>query len=48
MELVDEDVDLVAVCSEQAAESVESLSSLDELIGKMVSCGEKCSEIALK
>lgn len=48
MELVEEDVDLVAVCSEQAAESVESLSSRDELMGKTVSWGEKCSTIALK
>jgi len=47
-ELVDEDVEPDAVCKEQAAESVVSLSSFALVIGKIVSCGENRSVIALK
>jgi hypothetical protein len=47
-ELVEEDVEPEAVCSEQAADSDESLSSLDDVIGNIVSCGENFSVTALK
>ena len=47
-ELVDEDVEPDAVCNEHAAESCGSRSSLDVVIGKMVSCGENRSVTALK
>lgn len=47
-ELLEDDVDPEAVCSEHAAESSGSRSSLDEVIGKMVSVGEKRSETAVK
>lgn len=36
-ELVEEEVEPDAVCKEQAADRVESFSSLDEVMGNMVS-----------
>ena len=45
---MEEDVDPEAVCKEHAAESVESLRSLLDAMGKTVSCGENFSENALK
>jgi hypothetical protein len=47
-ELVEDDVEPDAVCSEHAADRVESLSSLDEVMGKVVSWGENFSVTALK
>lgn len=47
-ELVEEDVEPDAVCKEQAADKVESLSSLDEVMGNMVSWGVNFSVTALK
>jgi hypothetical protein len=47
-ELVEDDVEPEAVCNEQAADRVESLSSLDEVMGNTVSWGENFSVTALK
>ncbi len=47
-ELVEDDVEPEAVCSEQAADRVESLSSLDDVMGNIVSWGENFSVTALK
>lgn len=47
-ELVEEEEDPEAVCSEQAAERVVSRSSLVVVIEKVVSWGEKCSVMAPK
>jgi hypothetical protein len=47
-ELVEDDVEPEAVWREQAADSVESLSSLDEVMGNTVSWGENFSVTALK
>ena len=47
-ELVDEEVDPEAVCSEHAADSVLSFSSFDVVMGKTVSFGENRSVTALK
>jgi hypothetical protein len=47
-ELVDEEVEPEAVCSEHAADSALSLSSFAVPIEKTVSCGENRSVTALK
>lgn len=47
-ELAEEEVDPDAVCKEQAADSVVSKRSLDEVMGKTASCGENFSLTALK
>lgn len=47
-ELVDDEVEPEAVCSEQAAESAESFNSFEVAISKIVSYGENRSEKALK
>lgn len=45
---MEDDVEPEAVCNEQAADRVESLSSLDEVMGNTVSWGENFSVTALK
>lgn len=47
-ELVEDEVEPEAVCNEHAAERVESLSSFEEAMGNMVSCGANLSLKAVK
>jgi hypothetical protein len=47
-ELLDDDVEPVAVCNEQADDNEVSFSSLGTVIGNTVSCGENRSVMAWK